>query len=263
MIMFMSSFLLPDEKILLKDECDCKWKSPDSSGSEMRQIILTDKRLIYAYSDDEEDESIIDWKISCIQEIYIEKPFFGNENHLVIVVTADEEYSDTVYKIAKLSNLEMWETKLQQVKEYDQKSQSIKWALTKILKSQEKTTFDEVLKISKDWLMLAYGSKMVNDEVQVKEILTSIISDLIAHNQIEGFIDKDKKQFLHKIAYQQKSEVVQYNIATSFEFGVDGVISLKCPNCGASKSYKEKSSQIQCEYCHSTYIVPKKVLDLI
>lgn len=96
-------------------------------------------------------------------------------------------------------------------------------------------------------------------DVKIEDILMKIISS----DKVEGFIDRKNRLFVHKVAYQQKTEVIQYQVATSFEFGQDGTILLKCPNCGASKPQKDKSTEVVCEYCNSAYVVPKKVLDLI
>jgi len=135
--------------------------------------------------------------------------------------------------------------------------------LTGVLKSHERTSFDEVFEIcKKPFYLQAYlieGVSQDKIDVKIEEILMKIISS----DKVEGFIDRKNRLFVHKIAYQQKTEVIQYQIATSFEFGKDGIISLKCPNCGASRPQKHKSTEVVCEYCHSTYLVPKKVLDLI
>jgi len=55
----------------------------------------------------------------------------------------------------------------------------------------------------------------------------------------------------------------QYIISTSFHMGRDGAIMIACPHCGGSQTAESKSSEIVCKYCGKTYIVAKKVLDMI
>jgi len=55
----------------------------------------------------------------------------------------------------------------------------------------------------------------------------------------------------------------QYVISTKFEMGKDGVIKIQCPYCGASQPAESKSGEVTCKYCGKTYIIPKKILDMI
>lgn len=270
----MDSFLLPGEKILQREMCECRKSLPESQsstsvigsalgrGKQMRELVLTDRRLVHLEPYKNSDKVIVDWFIDDMSHVYVEKPLFGKERRLVVRFS-DREHQDTVYTITRLSDIDEWKTRLEQVKEYNSKSKSIKWEIIKLLKSQERTTFDEILKICKDWLDLGFGSTIVNSTEQTDELVKTIISELIATNKVKGFIDKEKRQFMHIESYKQKSEVVQYSVLTSVEFGKNGAISLRCPHCGASQPVKEKSSQIVCQYCNGTYLVPKKILDLI
>lgn len=57
-------------------------------------------------------------------------------------------------------------------------------------------------------------------------------------------------------------EIVHYHVVAEFTFK-DGVLLVRCPHCGASVSITSKESEQVCPYCGSTFIVPKKILDMI
>jgi DNA-directed RNA polymerase subunit RPC12/RpoP len=69
--------------------------------------------------------------------------------------------------------------------------------------------------------------------------------------------------FLVYEAQHRPKEIVSYNIVTEFNLNKDGTISVKCPYCGAPTPLHSKESEVVCKYCGKTYIVPKKILDLI
>jgi len=62
---------------------------------------------------------------------------------------------------------------------------------------------------------------------------------------------------------EKRVEVVQYQIATSFEFGKDGAVTIRCPHCGASKPQTEQASEVRCPSCKQTYTIPKRILDML
>lgn len=74
-------------------------------------------------------------------------------------------------------------------------------------------------------------------------------------------------QFFESLgAYEKAGELrrkgrTHYEI--SFKIGRDGVIKIQCPHCGASQPTESKSKEVTCKYCGKTYIVPKKILDMI
>jgi DNA-directed RNA polymerase subunit RPC12/RpoP len=73
---------------------------------------------------------------------------------------------------------------------------------------------------------------------------------------------KNLSSFVYEIQHRPK-EVVSYNIVAEFNLNKDGTISVKCPYCGAPTPLHSKESEVVCKYCGKTYIVPKKILDLI
>ncbi|MCS7365147.1 MAG: hypothetical protein NDF54_06915 [archaeon GB-1867-035] len=71
------------------------------------------------------------------------------------------------------------------------------------------------------------------------------------------------QQYLNRV-YEAKTGVqVRYNIITDFSFK-DGVLTLKCPNCGGSIDVKQiKNNTVKCKYCNSDLMIPKKLLELL
>jgi hypothetical protein len=118
-----------------------------------------------------------------------------------------------------------------------------------LLRSQERTRFGELTSVD---ARLDSDSKIVE-----------FLQDQIMNEQIKGFIDKGAREFVHETAYQQKKEVIQYNIAASFNFNEQGALEIRCPNCGASHSQTERASRVTCKSCKNEYVIPKKILDLI
>ena len=57
-------------------------------------------------------------------------------------------------------------------------------------------------------------------------------------------------------------------VSTNLKVGKVAAISMNCPHCNSSqffdsKSNVLKSNEVVCSYCEKTYIIPKKVLNLI
>ena len=67
---------------------------------------------------------------------------------------------------------------------------------------------------------------------------------------------------MNKTQYVESTQT-QYVISTSFQIGSDGTVKIGCPHCGGSSSVTEKSGERKCEYCGKTYLIPKKVLDML
>jgi hypothetical protein len=121
--------------------------------------------------------------------------------------------------------------------------------LIPLLKAQEKTTFDDVRRRLK-----------LDDDEEVLDILAGLVDS----GKIKGLIDKDHRQFVHMAAYRRApTEVVQYSIASSFEFVKDGAIVIHCPYCKAPKPQTEKANEVTCKHCGQTYKIPRKILDMM
>jgi DNA-directed RNA polymerase subunit RPC12/RpoP len=73
----------------------------------------------------------------------------------------------------------------------------------------------------------------------------------------------EKLEMYEKAGECRRMEKTHYVVNTNLNIGKIGTISLECPHCGASHPINSKASEIVCEYCKKTYVVPKKVLDLL
>lgn len=124
------------------------------------------------------------------------------------------------------------------------------------LKSREATSFDDVLEI---WLsQVPHGAHIDFTDKDVVELL----EDLISEGVVKGFVDVDRRQFIHMTAYKQTQTVIHYDIASSFNFS-GGMVKIQCSSCGSSDILREKRSEAKCAHCGTTYIIPNKILDLI
>ena len=155
--------------------------------------------------------------------------------------------------------------------------------LFRILRSSEKISFDDFFNhiidshlltfdeieddegFTKDMILKIKNKEKFTDEEQrkVDEKIIEMISVCVGPEGASGIIDKENRVFINMEKYKRQSEVVQYNIATSFEFGKNGAVLIKCPNCNAQKPQTEKQSQVVCPACGQTYAVPKKILDMV
>jgi len=257
------SVLKDNEQDVFSDECDFNYIDSNTKTSG-RLVLTSQQRLVFLtkiqnsrykieheYSVDDVDSA----------SVTLVNSFLSKKLALSIKLIDSKSHSKIIYSHFKNTMPGKWVDAIQNA--HSQNKQKSLEILTGILKSHERTSFDEVFEIcKKSFYLQAYVIEGISPDkidVKIEEILMKIIST----DKVEGFIDRKNRLFVHKVAYQQKTEIIQYQVATSFEFGQDGTISLKCPSCGASKPQKDKSTEVVCEYCHSTYVVPKKVLDLI
>jgi len=73
---------------------------------------------------------------------------------------------------------------------------------------------------------------------------------------------KNISALIYEIKHRPK-ETISYNIVAEFSLAEDGTILVKCPYCGAPAPLNSKDTKIVCKYCGKTYIIPKKILDLL
>jgi len=73
---------------------------------------------------------------------------------------------------------------------------------------------------------------------------------------------KNISALIYEIKHKPK-ETISYNIVAEFSLAEDGTILVKCPYCGAPAPLNSKDTKIVCKYCGKTYIIPKKILDLL
>lgn len=122
------------------------------------------------------------------------------------------------------------------------------------------------------FIMLRLGGEVVeagqNSRIEFHIMRTNIL-DLLheAKNlEIAGNYEGAAQFYESLGAYEKAGELrrkgrTHYEI--SLKIGKDGVIKIQCPHCGASQPTESKSREVTCKYCGKTYIVPKKILDMI
>ena len=117
-----------------------------------------------------------------------------------------------------------------------------------LMKTRERVSVDEICAVFKK-----YG--LPSDSAGGQKFIESCIASGFAKGVFDG------TGFVSKIALDR--EQVRYDIVTKFEIGESGAVVLKCPNCGANLPLRTKDSNGKCNYCNSTFAVPKRILDLI
>lgn len=135
------------------------------------------------------------------------------------------------------------------------KIQHFFWGLNNVLNSQESTDFENVYQLYEE----SIGKYPKCEEKWIIKFIQAKINN----KEIDGFLNIKERMFNHMTAFKQKTESVNYNISTKFEFDKNGVLLISCPHCNGSNSIIQKTNIIKCKYCDQDYIVPKKVLELL
>lgn len=76
----------------------------------------------------------------------------------------------------------------------------------------------------------------------------------------------DFRRNLSSLVYELRRrprEAVSYSIVTEFSLGEGGAVLVKCPYCGAPAPLESRESRVVCRYCGKTYIIPRRILDLV
>ena len=182
--------------------------------------------------------------------VRLERRMFGR----ALAVDVNFGNSRHTYRYEGIENPETWFQDLnRKVNESQTKAQAQK-KIFGLLNSKERTKISEIQSI--------YRAELPNRDLS-NESMIAFLRDAIAGKQIEGFVDEEKMEFVHMTAYKQKTEVVQYNVAVSFNLGSDGALEIKCPHCGASQQLAEKERKVTCKYCSREYFVPDKILNML
>lgn len=81
----------------------------------------------------------------------------------------------------------------------------------------------------------------------------------ISTHQVDGVYEND--EFVSRLALQR--ETVRYDIVSKFEVNSSGALVLTCPKCGAAIPLETKESNGKCRYCGTSFMIPKRILDLV
>ena len=118
----------------------------------------------------------------------------------------------------------------------------------RLLRVKERVHMSEVTVI-----LSKYG--LPNSTIDSKETVEGLITSALIDGVMEG------ETFVSRLAKQR--ETVSYQVVTSFDVAKDGIISLKCPNCGSPVQMSDSSQKRKCRYCGSDFTVPQRILDML
>ncbi len=122
-----------------------------------------------------------------------------------------------------------------------------------LLKTQSETSFEEI----KELAISSYGYEEFTDDDVVK-LLRGMITEL---DDIEGFVEKGKRRFIHKAKFERMRENI--NINTNFDMNKNATILIRCPYCGGPTPDELPSSTVVCPSCNNTYLIPKRLYDIL
>lgn len=94
---------------------------------------------------------------------------------------------------------------------------------------------------------------------------TNLISKKDELPKVLAEINKLKKAGKYEEAALKYEELEMWGNAEEIRklnMGKVSAISMECPHCGASQVLSSKTSQVTCKRCGTTYVIPKKVLEL-
>ncbi len=73
----------------------------------------------------------------------------------------------------------------------------------------------------------------------------------------------DELEMFEKAGECRRLSKTSYQISTNFSLGRDGSISCACPNCGSPQDIAAKSNIAKCDHCGKSYLIPKKILEMM
>ena len=95
---------------------------------------------------------------------------------------------------------------------------------------------------------------------------TNLISKVDEIPTVLAEIKQLKKAGKYEEAALKYEELEMYDKAKEIRklnMGKIGTINMECPHCGASQPLSSKNSKVTCKRCKKTYVIPKKVLELL
>jgi ribosomal protein S27E len=239
-----------DESSVLEEECGYKLRA-DSFPIYGTLFLTTADRIVFVESSGTFKKSYDKrhfYNLRSITNVRIEKGPWGTS--ATLVVERNDEGASYSYRYDRLDPPTTWRQKILEKIEQARTLARLTGECSALLVSQENTSFDELQDI------LRKGGLNPTDKLVVQ-----ILQKLLQEKSITGFVEKDKRIFIHTTAY--KREVVQYSIASSFTFDENGVLQINCPNCHAPNQQADKSTSVKCLHCGTSYTVPQKILGLL
>lgn len=216
-------------------------------------ILTTDRRIVFVTSEGMFKKRYHlrhAYPIRNIKNVRVEK---GLLNKTLVIEGYWSDGEKFVLRYDGIKNPENW---TEPIKELMKASKLFKQAYEEIIgliNSQEITSFSEIYDI-----LAKYSLPDIGDEE-----LIQTLSRMKRYGQIDGFIDKENKRFVHIRKYERMREIIEYKIVASFKFDENGALLIVCPFCKAPQSLTEKKETVKCSYCGRTFIVPQKILKLI
>jgi len=192
--------------------------------------------------------------IKDIQSVRLEDSFFGKK----LVMDHNQNGKLVRIEFTGLKNPEAWLDYLVDKIRDHLLFLKVNDEITKLVASNEYTSFRAIYEDAAKEYPESYNVTPYEDNIAW---VIGRLEWLLKEGRIDGFIDRENEWFIHKVAYLQKTEVTNYNIATEFKFDGSSFI-IKCPKCGA-EAPSQKSSLVTCSSCGQTYRVPQKLLDRI
>lgn len=240
-----------DETAILASECN--W-----CGAENGTLLATSNdRLVFVVTKGlftKRYEKNHWYWINKIHNVRLENSFFGKK--LVLEYLPDDKI--VRIEFTGLKNPQTWlDYLVKKIREH-RRFLRVNDEVSKLVSSNEYTSFRAIYGEAAKEYPESYGVLPYEENIPW---VMGRLEWLLKEGQIDGFIDRENQRFIHKVAYLQKTEVTNYNIATDFKFDGTSFI-IKCPSCGA-ESPNLKNSEVKCSSCGQTYRVPKKLLDRI
>jgi hypothetical protein len=181
-------------------------------------------------------------------DIALEFGSFLRPDTLIISTKAHGESSTHKFELPKLSKGKEWADYIGSIRDYFADELDRKSRIIKLLNSQEKTGFSEISQIDPNLV----------DKVKCAQYIQGLNDE----GSVEGFIEKEKEQFVHFTAQKQKTEIAHDNMAVDFSIR-NGALEIKCPHCGSPYSPRERISSTKCAHCQNEYMIPDKILNLL
>lgn len=253
--------LAPDETLLLADKvlytCNGGKKEPAT-------LFFSDKNTLYCVTTKGTIKKtytlVHNYLINpSTDRFWVEKPVWGLGRAVLCtdITFSDGRVTFRYYpQAAAPFNASQWHEAMELQKGYYLKQFQLIETYLSILRSQEETYFSQL----KDVYCSIFGGTQQDIP---DESIANDIRYFINNGDIEGMLSTDEAKFIHKQKYERTKETFIFNVATSIEIDpATGTMKIKCPHCGGVAT-DISGNTITCAYCSKTYMVPKKIYDML